>query len=247
MTFPNTGPGNVGVLVALGRGVGGLTCHDPGRAYCRDRVLGRAGGGSARRLWRFGVERRGLGDHDVTGSGRGSPLPGRDLPRGDRLGVASETEDAYRSPPSSFTMDPSEPSYSIQKGVNDAYVAAGIRHYATSSWWDATLKKASSFANLVSTGAGAESAMNAEREFAQSWFPRFEGTPIHEFKADGIGEHSWAVRANRTNGSFAEIGWTRGNLVLSVYVSCFPCHADVGDAARRWAETIDRAASAGPS
>lgn len=144
-------------------------------------------------------------------------------------------------------MDPSEPSYSIQKGVNDAYVAAGVRQYATSSWWDATLKKASSFATLVSTGAGAESAMNAEREFAHSWFPRFEGTPIHEFKADGIGEHSWAVRANTTNGSFAEIGWTRGNLVLSVYVSCFPCHADVADAARRWAETIDHAASAGPN
>lgn len=149
------------------------------------------------------------------------------------------------SPPSSFTMDPSEPSYSIQKGVNDAYVAAGIRQYATSSWWDATLKKASSFANLVSTGAGAESAMNAEREFAHSWFPRFEGTPIHEFEADGIGEHSWAVRADTTNASFAEIGWTRRNLVLSVYVSCFPCHSDVTDAARRWAETIDRAASAG--
>lgn len=150
------------------------------------------------------------------------------------------------SPPSSFTIDPSAPSYSIQKGVNDAYVAAGVRQYATSSWWDATLKKASSFANLVSTGAGAESAMNAEREFAHSWFPRFEGTPIQEFEADGIGEHSWGVRASTTDGGFAEIGWTRGDLVLSVYVSCFPCHSDVADAARSWAETIDRAASARP-
>ena len=76
-------------------------------------------------------------------------------------------------------------------------------------------------------GRGAESAMNADREFAQSWFPRFEGTPIHDFKADGIGERSWAVRADTTNGGFASIGWTRGNLVLSVYVSCFPCHSDV--------------------
>ena len=144
-------------------------------------------------------------------------------------------------------MDPSERSYKIQKSVNDAYVAAGVRQYATSSWLDGTLKKASSFANLVSTEAGAESAMNAEREFAHNWFPRFEGTPIDEFNADGIGEHSWAVRAKATNGGFAEIGWTRGNLVLSVYVSCFPCHSDVADAARSWAETIDRAASAGPS
>ena len=146
----------------------------------------------------------------------------------------------------SFTMDPSEPSYTIQKALSDAYDAAGIRQLATSNWWDGTLKKASSFANLVSTAAGAESAMEAEREFAHAWFTRFERAPIHDIKSDGIGEHSWAVRADTTSQGFAEIGWTRGNLVLSVYISCYPCHSDVADAARSWAETIDSAATAGP-
>jgi hypothetical protein len=41
---------------------------------------------------------------------------------------------------------------------------------------------------------------------------------------------------------FVEIGWTRANVVLAVYVSCNPCDSDVADAARRWAATIDDAA-----
>jgi hypothetical protein len=148
--------------------------------------------------------------------------------------------------PQPFTFDQSEPSYAIQKDLSDAYDAAGIRQLATSSWWDER-QKASSFANLVSTRAGAESAMKAEHEFAQAWFPTFEQAAIREIEANGLGEHSWAVRSDRADASFAEIGWTRGNLVLAVYVSCYPCHSDVADAARRWAKAIDNVAKAGPS
>jgi hypothetical protein len=148
--------------------------------------------------------------------------------------------------PQPFTFDRSEPSYAIHKELNDAYEAAGIRERATSSWWDER-QKASSFANLVSTQAGAESAMNAEHEFAQAWFPTFEQAAIREIEANGLGEHSWAVRSDRDDASFVEIGWTRANLVLAVYVSCSPCHADVADAARRWAKAIDNVAKAGPS
>jgi hypothetical protein len=148
--------------------------------------------------------------------------------------------------PQPFTFDQSEPSYAIQKDLSDAYDAAGIRQRATSSWWDER-QKASSFANLVSTQAGAESAMNAEHEFALAWFPRVEQAAIREIEANGLGEHSWAVRSDRVDASFVEIGWTRGNLVLAVYISCHPCHADVADAARRWAKAIDNVAEAGPS
>jgi hypothetical protein len=90
-----------------------------------------------------------------------------------------------------------------------------------------------------------KSAMNAEHEFARSWFPTFEQVAIREIEAAGLGEHSWAVRGGRDDAGFVEIGWTRGNLVLAVYVSCYPCHADVTDAARRWAEAIDSLASKG--
>ena len=148
--------------------------------------------------------------------------------------------------PQPFTFDRSEPSYAIQKDLDDSYNAAGIRRRATSSWWDPT-QKASSFATLVSTPAGAEAAMNAEHEFAQAWFPEFEQAAIREIEADGLGEHSWAVRSDRDDASFVEIGWTRGNLVLAVYVSCYPCHEDVADAARRWATAIDDVAKTGPS
>jgi hypothetical protein len=148
--------------------------------------------------------------------------------------------------PQPFTFARSEPSYAIQKDLADAYDAAGLRHRATSSWWD-TAQKASSFATLVSTPAGAESAMNAEHEFAQAWFPRFEQAAIREIEANGLGERSWAVRSDRDDASFVEIGWTRGNLVLAVYVSCYPCDADVADAARRWAKAIDSLAKAGTS
>ena len=148
--------------------------------------------------------------------------------------------------PQPFTLDKSEPSYAIQKDLNDVYDAAGIRQLATSSWWDER-QKASSFANLLSTQAGAESAMNAEHEFARAWFPRFEQAAIREIDANGLGEQSWAVRSDRSDASFVEIGWKRGNSVLSVYVSCYPCHADVADAARRWAKAIDNVAKEGPN
>ena len=148
--------------------------------------------------------------------------------------------------PQPFTLGRSEPSYSLQKDLYDAYDAAGIRQSRTSNWRDAR-QKASSFATLVSTAAGAESAMNAEHEFAQAWFPTFEQAEIREIEANGLGERSWAVRGDRDDASFAEIGWTRGNLVLSVYVSCYPCHADVAEAARRWAQAIDNVAKTGPS
>jgi hypothetical protein len=148
--------------------------------------------------------------------------------------------------PQPFPFDRSEPSYAVQKELFDAYDAAGIRLSGTSSWWGAR-QKASSFATLVSTAAGAESAMNAEHKFAQAWFPTFEQAAIREIAASGLGERSWAVRSDRDDASFVEIGWTRGNLVLAVYVSCYPCHADVADAARRWAEAIDNMAKTFPS
>ena len=142
--------------------------------------------------------------------------------------------------PSSFELDQSEPSYRIQKAVRDAYEEAGLVRLATSSWFDG-VKKASSFANLVATPADARSAMEAEREFARHWFPEFEHQEIRDIEAEGIGEQSWAVRGGTDDAGFVEIGWTRANAVLSVYVTCNPCDSDVADAARRWADKIDDA------
>ena len=116
------------------------------------------------------------------------------------------------APASSFTMDPSEPSYSIQKDVNDAYIAAGVRQYATSSWLDATLKKASSFANLVSTRAGAESAMNAEREFAHTLVPQIRRNPDRRVQRRRDWPAQLGCSGQNDQRGFAEIGWTRGNL-----------------------------------
>ena len=84
--------------------------------------------------------------------------------------------------------------------------------------------------------------MEAEHEFARHWFPEFEQQEIHDIGAEGIGEQSWAVRGGTDNAGFVEIGWTRANAVLSVYVTCNPCDSDVADAARRWADEIDDAA-----
>ena len=142
--------------------------------------------------------------------------------------------------PSSFTLDQSEPSYRIQNAVRHAYQEAGLVRLATSSWFDG-VKKASSFANLVATPADARSAMEAEREFARHWFPEFEQQEIRDIEAEGIGEQSWAVRGGTDDAGFVEIGWTRANAVLSVYVTCDPCDSDVADAARRWADKIDDA------
>jgi hypothetical protein len=144
------------------------------------------------------------------------------------------------SPP--FKLDQSDPSYPIQKALSDAYHDAGLTRSATSSWFEGA-KKASSFANLVATPADATSALTAEREFAGAWFPDFEHQEIRDIGADGIGEQHWAVRGGSDGGpGFVEIGWTRANAVLAVYVSCNPCDADVADAARRWAAKIDDAA-----
>jgi hypothetical protein len=142
--------------------------------------------------------------------------------------------------PTSFELDTSEPSYAIQKAVTDALVDAGWVKAATSDWWDDEEgKKASSFANLVATPEGASKAMEADHEFARHWFPDFEHQQIREIDADGIGEQSWAVAGGSDTAGFVEIGWTRGNAVLSVYVNCSPCRANIADATRRWAKKID--------
>jgi hypothetical protein len=143
--------------------------------------------------------------------------------------------------PSAFKLDQSEPSYPIQKALRDAYRDAGLVRLATSSWFDG-VKKASSFANLVATPADATSAMNAEHRFARHWFPEFEHQEVHDIRADGVGEESWAVRGGTGNAGFVEIGWTRANAVLSVYVTCNPCDSDITEAASRWAAKIDEAA-----
>jgi hypothetical protein len=150
--------------------------------------------------------------------------------------------------PSSFRLDQSDPSYPIQKALRDAYQEAGLVKLATSSWFDGEHgKKASSFANLVVTPARARSAMEAEHEFARHWFPEFEHHEIRDIEADGIGELSWAVRGGIGTAGFVEIGWTRANAVLSVYVTCNPCDSDVAEAARRWAAKIDIAAQTAAS
>jgi hypothetical protein len=143
----------------------------------------------------------------------------------------------------SFKLDQSDPSYPIQKALSDAYQDAGLVKSATSSWFDGKNgKKASSFANLVATTAEATSALEAEHEFARAWFPEFEHQEVRDIGADGVGEQSWAVRGGTDNAGFVEIGWTRANAVLSVYLTCNPCDSDIADAARRWAERIDDAA-----
>lgn len=140
-------------------------------------------------------------------------------------------------------LDDSITGYKIQKTLFDAYREAGLVKSATSSWFDgANGKKASSFANLVASPAEATSALDAEHDFARRWFPEFEHQEIRAIEADGIGEQSWAVRGGDDDAGFVEIGWTRANAVLAVYVSCTPCDSDVADAARRWAEEIDDAA-----
>ncbi|MET0887445.1 MAG: hypothetical protein ABWX92_13455 [Mycetocola sp.] len=142
-------------------------------------------------------------------------------------------------------LDEAEPSYAIQRALTDAYADAGLVKAATSSWWDnASVKKASSFANLVATPEAAKAALQAENNFAYHWFPEFEQQEIREIEADGIGEESWAVQGGGVEGGFVEIGWRRANAVLAVYVNCRPCQSDLADAARRWAKTIDDAARA---
>ena len=153
-----------------------------------------------------------------------------------------EPQTHLRTPPPP-KPDEAEPSYAIQKALTDAYTKAGLVKAATSSWWDyAGGKKASSFANLVATPEAATAALEAENEFAHHWFPEFEHAEIRDIDADGIGEESWAVQGGGVNGGFVEIGWTRGNATLGVYVNCYPCQSDLADAARRWAKTIDDAA-----
>ena len=142
-----------------------------------------------------------------------------------------------------FELDESDRSYPIQKALSDAPQDAGIVKSATSSWFDGT-KKASSFANLVATSAAAESALAAELEFARTWFAEFEHQQVHDIGADGIGEQRWAVRGDTVGGKNVEISWTRANVTLAVYVSCYPCDSDVADAARRWAEVDDAARTA---
>ena len=155
-----------------------------------------------------------------------------------------EPQTHLRTPPPP-TLDEAEPSYAIQKALMDAYTDAGLVKAATSSWWDyANVKKASSFANLVATPETATAALEAENEFAHHWFPEFEHQEIRDIDADGIGEESWAVQGGGVEGGFVEIGWTRGNATLGVYVNCRPCQSDLADAARRWAKAIDEAARA---
>jgi hypothetical protein len=150
-----------------------------------------------------------------------------------------EPQTRVASPPSE--LDASNPSYVIQKILSDAYDEAGLVRRATSSWFDAA-KKASSFANLVATSTTATTALAAEYEFARSWFRDFEHQEIRDVEVEGVGEDSWAVRGGRGDASFIEIGGTRANVVLAVYVTCNPCQSDLTEAARRWAETIDVAA-----
>ncbi len=152
-----------------------------------------------------------------------------------------EPQTRVGSPP--FELDTSDPSYPIQKALTDAYTEAGLVKAATSSWFDST-KKASSFANLVTTSAGAAAALAAEYEFARRWFPEFESQQIRDVDAVDIGEQRWAVRGGGDDAGFVEIGWTRANAFLAVYVSCSPCQSDLIEAARRWAKTIDDAARA---
>ena len=152
-----------------------------------------------------------------------------------------EPQTRLLSPP--LTLDESAPGHAIRSVLTAAYTEAGLVKGATSSWWDdPNGKKASSFASLVATPETAATALEADHEFARQWFTEFEHHEIDEIEAEGIGEESWAVRGGTDDAGFVEIGWTRANAVLAVYVTCSPCESDVADAARRWAERIDETA-----
>jgi hypothetical protein len=137
-------------------------------------------------------------------------------------------------------LDPTKPSHGIEQELYDTYRDAGFSASATSDWVQGA-SKVSSFANLMADADGARSALAAERVFQRRWYTDFEHTAFDEVGASGLGDGAWAMRGGRVGASFAEINWAEGPLTLSVYVSCGPCpqDADVLEAARRWALTID--------
>lgn len=145
---------------------------------------------------------------------------------------------------SAAEVEKRDPEHEIQATLRDALVQAGVVRAASSSWFDS--EKASSFATVYATPAGARSALAAERTFAQAWFPEYEHVAIRMMEAAGLGEESWAVGAGSVAYGFIEIGWTRGNAVLGVYVNCTPCapDSDLFQAARWWADAIDEEARA---
>ena len=154
---------------------------------------------------------------------------------------------AKRETPAPMTradIEKYEATYPIQATLQEAQLEAGLVEAQQSSWWD-TAKKGSSFATLFETPEGARDALAAEREFAQGWFTDVERQQIRDVGvADGLGEESWAVQSGSGENGFVEIGWTRGNAVLAVYLTCGACATDVAQAARRWADAIDEKAIA---
>jgi hypothetical protein len=136
-----------------------------------------------------------------------------------------------------------EATYPIQSTLQEAQLEAGLVEARQSSWCD-TAKKGSSFATLFETAEGARDALAAEREFAQGWFTDVEHAEIRDAAvADGLGDANWAVKHGSGENGFVEIGWTRGNALLGVYLTCAACPTDIGRAARTWADAIDAKAT----
>lgn len=135
-----------------------------------------------------------------------------------------------------------EARYPSQATLKAAELDAGFVEERTRTWRSGSLK-GSSFTTLYGKPDGAHDGIEAEKAFANAWFPEVEYAAIESARPGGLGEDAWGVRSTASAGHFLEYGWRRGNLTLSIYVACLQCPSGIEDAGLEWASAIDEAAT----
>jgi hypothetical protein len=110
-------------------------------------------------------------------------------------------------------------------------------------------KKGSARAVLFEDADGASEGLAASRRYARRFESQTVGAAVHDVTLPGVGDEAWGLRvvlpgvSGHPDGYTASVtySWRRDNLVLEVHVACLEdCPSDAGEAARSWAEAIDR-------
>lgn len=107
-----------------------------------------------------------------------------------------------------------------------------------SSQWEDDDKLANLDVGALGSVAGAQTVMEAYRDFAHDWGESF-GDVTKDEDVRGLGDDAWVIWV-AGNGAQVTYQWRRGNLVLLAHMHCFgTCPEDVDGAARAWADAID--------
>jgi hypothetical protein len=158
--------------------------------------------------------------------------------------IPADSPPPYESPlaketPSATIPDPVEVTY------DDQIAGAGGVVADDGSRWQDEQKLGVSYASLLNSATGAQTALAAQRTFAHGWAERtVGGGQFTDIPIEGLGDEAWRILSDFPGGQEVTYGWRRASLVMQVHIQCIfrSCPSDISLAARAWVDAIDKEA-----